>query len=164
MRSQKYTTINTTKVFFKYQRLPFDIYSAPSIFQRTMDSLMQGLSGVVVYINDILVIGKTPKENLHNLDQLIHQLEQAGVTLKESKCTFVPPSVKYLGHIIDKNGLHPSKEKFKAPEPWNITELKSFLGLLNYYAKFLPNLSVIIFLSTGCSENIQSGNGWRNTH
>ena len=158
MRSQKYTTINTTKGFFEYQRLPFDIYSALSIFQRTMKSLMQGLSGVVVYVNDILVIGKTPKENLHNLDQLMHRLEQAGATLKESKCTLAAPSVEYLGHIIDKDGLHPSKEKLRAPEPRNITELKSFLGLLNYYAKFLPNLFVISFLSISCSENIQNGN------
>ena len=114
-----------------------------------MESLMQGLPGIVVYIDDILVTGKTPKEHLRNLDQVIHWLEQADATLKESKRTFAAPSVEYLGHIIDKDGLHPSEEKLQAiqlaPEPWNIIELKSFLGLLNYYAKFLPNLSVVFF-------------------
>ena len=62
---------------------------------------MQGLSGVDIYIDDILVTAKTPEEHLRNIDQVMHWLEQAGATLKESKCTFAAPSVKYLGHIID---------------------------------------------------------------
>ena len=57
-------------------------------------------SGVVFYINDILVTGKTPEEHLHNLDQVMHRLEEAGATLEKSKCTFAAQSVEYLGHII----------------------------------------------------------------
>ena len=100
-KSKQYTTINTTKGLFQYQQLPFGISSASSIFQRTMESLMQGLLGVDIYIDDILVTAKTPEEHLRNIDQVMHRLEQAGATLKESKCTFAAPSVKYLGHIID---------------------------------------------------------------
>jgi hypothetical protein len=62
-------------------------------------------------------------------------------------CIFTVPSVEYLGHIIDKNSLHPSPSKVQAikqvPQPTNVTELKSFLGLVNYYHKFLPNLSTL---------------------
>ena len=92
-----------------------------------------------MYIDDILITRKTPEEHLRNLDQVMHRLEQVGVTLKELKCIFAAPSIEYLGHIIDKAGLHPSnKEKLQAiqlaPEPQNITEHKSFLGLLNYYS------------------------------
>lgn len=146
--SRKYTTINTTKGLFQYQRLPFGIASAPAIFQRTMDSLMQGLPRVVVYMDDILVTGVDEEDHLRNLDRVMVRLETAGVTLKESKCIFAAPSVEYLGYVIDKDGLHPSQEKLRAiqeaPEPRNVTELKSFLGLLNYYSKFMPNLSVVL--------------------
>ena len=129
--SKKYTTINTTKGLFQYQRLPFGISSAPAIFQRSMDSLLQDLPGVVVYLDDVLVTGSNKDEHLRNLERVMNQLQSVGVSLKQSKCVFLAPSVEYLGHIIDKDGLH--------PEPRNLSELKSFLGLINYYSKFMSN-------------------------
>ena len=146
--SKKYTTINTTKGLFQYECLPFGISSAPSIFQRIMDSLLQDIPLTCAYIDDILVSGVDEEDHLHNLNLVFNRLESAGLTLKQSKCAFASPSVEYLGHIIDKEGLHPSPTKVEAiknaPEPSNVSELKSFLGLLNYYGKFLPNLSVVL--------------------
>ena len=79
------------------------------------------------------------------LEQVLSRLSSAGITLKRSKCTFATTLVEYLGHIIDSTGLHPSPAKVqaiqKAPAPTNITELRAFLGLVNYNHKFLPNLS-----------------------
>ena len=110
-----------------------------------MESLLSGLPNVCVYIDDILVSGTTEEDHLHNLDSVLTRLESAGLTLKKSKCTFRASSVEYLGHVIDAQGLHPAISKIKAisqaPAPSNTTKLKSFLGLLNYYHKFLPNLS-----------------------
>ena len=146
--SKKYTTINTSKGLFKYNRLPFGIASAPSLFQRTMENLLHDIPKVSVYLDDILVSGKDSAEHLYNLHLVLQRLESAGLTPKKSKCTFEVSSVEYLGHIIDANGLHPSEAKVRAirdaPSPTNITELKSFPGLLNYYHKFLPNLATTL--------------------
>ena len=72
-------------------------------------------------------------------------LAESGLRIKRDKCKFMEPEVRYLGHKIDCNGLHPLDDKVKAiveaPAPRNVTELKSYLGLLNYYGRFLPNLS-----------------------
>ena len=114
--SKKYTTINTQRGLFQYERLPFGISSAPSIFQRIMDNLLKDIPYVCVYLDDILVSGKTDSEHLQNLDLVLKRLELSGLTLKQSKCTFMAPSVQYLGHVIDANGLHPAEAKTKKPQ------------------------------------------------
>ena len=146
--SKDLTTINTQKGLFRYTRLPFGISPSPAIFQRTMDNVLQGLTNVVVYLDDILITGNTEEEHLDNLEKVLQRLKSAGLRLKENKCVFQEKIVKYLGYKIDATGLHPTEEKIKAiinaKTPTNITELKSYLGLLNYYGKFLPNLSTTL--------------------
>ena len=146
--SRKLTTINTTKGLFRYNRLPFGVSTAPAIFQRTMENLLQSIDNVCVYLDDILVTGPSQEAHLKNLDLVLTRLETAGVKLKQQKCAFLLPEVEYLGHKITKYGLQPTAEKIRAikeaPVPENLTQLKSFLGLVNYYAKFVSNLSSIL--------------------
>ena len=148
--SKDCTTINTHKGLYRYNRLPFGVLSAPAIFQRTVKNLLQGLSHVSAYLDDILVTGRTKEEHLSNLEEVLTRLEQAGLglRLKRSKCLFLAESVEYLGHRITAHGLQPTDEKIRAirdaPAPKDISQLKSFLGLVNYYGKFLPHLSDIL--------------------
>ena len=147
--SQKYVAINTHKGLFKYTRLPFGVSSAPGIFQRVMEGLLQGILRVVVYLDDILITGTTDKEHIKEaLNEVLTRLEKVGLRVKKEKCAFMVKSIKYLGYRIDSEGLHPLKEKVsaitEAPAPKNVAELKAYLGLLTYYSKFLPNRSTAL--------------------
>ena len=145
--SQKLTTIHTHKGLFRYTRLPYGIASAPAIFQMTMDKILQGLNGVSCYLDDILVTGIDDTEHLNNLQKVFERLQEYGVQLKRSKCSFMSTSVEYLGYKIDAKGLHTTPQKVEAiqqaPNPKNVQQLRSFLGLVHYYGKFIPNLATI---------------------
>ena len=95
-----------------------------------------------------LITGATEAEHLNNLHDVLSRLEQAGMRVKKNKCAFLLPQVDYLGHRISHSGLHPTEEKVRAiveaPVPHNVSQLKSFLGMLNYYSKFLSNLSTVL--------------------
>lgn len=146
--SKKYTTINTHKGLFRYSRLPFGISSGPGICQRVMENLLQGIPMVIVRVDDILISGKNDVEHIDNVAEVLDRISKAQLKLKLSKCVFMEKQVTYMGHEVDKEGIHPCQDKVNdiknAPAPKNVTQLKSFLGMLNYYHKFLPKLSTML--------------------
>ena len=113
-----------------------------------METLLQGLPGVCLYLDNILITDKADQEHLTNLSAVLQKLATAGMKLKPEKCLFMVHGVEYLGHKISANGLQATHEKvcaiIEAPSPRNLSKLKSFLGMLNYYVKFLPNLSTCL--------------------
>ncbi|XP_060868649.1 uncharacterized protein K02A2.6-like [Metopolophium dirhodum] len=121
--SKEYLTINTLKGLFRFTRLTFGVASAPAIFQSTMDQILLGLENVFCYLDDILIGENTVEKCKQKLD-----LE-----------------VDYLGHTLSNKGIRPQIKKLEAIKearaPNNVTELQAYLGLLNYYGKFIPNLS-----------------------
>lgn len=146
--SSHFVTINTHCGLYRYTRLPFGIASALAIFQKLMDTVLQGIPHVICYLDDILVTGKDDEDHLRNLAIVLQRLEDYGFRLKRAKCEFLQQSVEYLGHQIDAEGLHATPSKLQAilqaPTPKNVQELRSFLGLLNYYGKFFPNLATLL--------------------
>lgn len=133
-KSKELLTITVHKGLYRYSRLPFEITSAPAIFQRAMDQILSGLS--------------VTSEHLKNLDAVLQRLKDYGLRVRRSKCKFFQPSVEYLGHVIDAEGLHKAPSKvvaiMDAPAPTNVSQLRSYLGLLNYYGKFIPKLSTLL--------------------
>ncbi len=101
--SHKFVTMNTHRGLYQYKRLPLGIASAPAIFQKTMDSILQGLTGVMCYLDDILITGTNDEDHLSNLEVVLQRLQERGM---QEKCTFLQSSVEYLGHCIDEQGLH----------------------------------------------------------
>ena len=146
--SRKLTTINTHKGLYQYRRLPFGVSAAPAIFQRTMECILRDIPHVCVYLDDILITGVDDVEHNGNLARVLDRLSKAGLRLNAGKCAFKKEAVNYLGYRIDANGLHPLEDKVKAlvsaPAPQNVMELKSFLCMVQYYQKFLPNLATTL--------------------
>ncbi len=110
-----------------------------------MEGFLQGIPGVTIYLDDILITGRDYQEHLHTSSDVLKQLKDGGLRLKREKCAFMQREAVFLGHRVDSAGLRPLSNKVealqKAPAPRNVTELKAYLGLLNYYHRFLPNLS-----------------------
>jgi len=128
--SEGFTTISTHKGLFRYNRLPYGIASAPGIFPRTIESLLQGIPQVVVRIDDILVTGKTRHNHLKHLKDVLARLTKAGVRLMLKKCVFLRKEVIYLVHRINSDGVQPVESKVRAiheaPAPTNFKEFKPF--------------------------------------
>jgi len=126
-----YVTINTQRGLCKYLCIPLGVSSAPAVFQKAMDTILQGLPQAICYLDNILVTGSTPEEHLKNLAEVLDRLSKHAIRLKQGKCSFMQDSVEYLGQCIDAEGVHTTASKVevivKAPAPKNITELCSFL-------------------------------------
>ena len=146
--SRALTTINTHRGLFQYNRLCFGVASAPGIFQQVMEGLLRGIPGVSIFLDDILVCGSTVKEHRERLREVLKRLNDAGLKLHFSKCSFEVDQVQYLGYTIDSTGLKPTQEKLdailNAPEPKDLTQLRSYLGMLNFYRKFLVNAASVL--------------------
>ena len=123
--SKKFTTINTSKGLYQYTCLPFGVSSAPAIFQRMMEGLLQGIPNVSVYLDDILIAGKTEQDHLTILEKILSRLQNAGIRLKRSKCAFMLSSID-LGHRISADGLQPTKEKVRAISEWVSSSTKCY--------------------------------------
>ena len=143
--SQRYTVVNTHKGLLAATRLVYGISSAPAIFQRLMETLLAGIPHTAVFLDDVCVTGASEEEHVRNVEEVLKRLESAGLRVNPTKCQWMLDEVTYLGHKVTSQGVHTTEEKVRAvidaPAPQDVSQLKSYLGLLTYYHRFLPNLS-----------------------
>lgn len=144
--SSKLLTLNTRRGLLATKRLSFGVKTAPTQFQRVMDKILVGIKNVFCRIDDILVATSGSKEDhLQVLKQVFERLAKYNVRIRAQKCQFFKTEVIYMGFRLSSQGIHPVRSKldaiYNAPRPTCVTELKSFLGMINFYAKFVENLS-----------------------
>ena len=145
--SSKLCTFNTPIGRYRFLRLPFGISSAPEVFQRAIAQMIEGLEGVVNIIDDLLVWGDSVEEHDHRLRLLLQRAKENNLKLNRDKCKVRTEEIKYIGHKLSASGLKPDDEKVRAvtqlPPPQDRKELMRFNGMVQYLAKFIPNLSEI---------------------
>ncbi|XP_053698478.1 uncharacterized protein K02A2.6-like [Sabethes cyaneus] len=142
--SRRFLTINTHRGLFEFNRLPPGVKSAPGTFQTIIDAMVAGLEGTETYLDDVLVHGRTPEEHRSRLIKLLERIQEWGFTLRIQKCSFFMSEIHYLGVIINERGIKPDPAKTEAicnmPPPHDVTSLRSFLGAINFYGKFIQNM------------------------
>ena len=142
------TTINTPYGLYQWKRLPYGISSSAAIFQELMDTTLEHIPMTICRIDDILVSGRNEAEHMQNLNRVISTLEARGFKCNLPKSQFYQDQVIYVGHSISKAGIAPVRSKVedfaRAKVPETLDELVSFLGAINYYRRYLPNLSSLI--------------------
>ena len=149
-KSKQKTAFSTSFGQYEYAVLPFGLKDAPTSFQRIINQVLAGQIGIKahVYLDDIIVVGATFEEHINNLRAVLLRLRENVLRLKLEKCHFLKTEVDYLGHVVNEQGIKPQSAKVQAIKnlalPKNIQELQSFLGMTNYYRKFVFNYSEIV--------------------
>ncbi|XP_055714234.1 uncharacterized protein K02A2.6-like [Phlebotomus papatasi] len=145
--SKKLLTINTHRGLFTFNRLCPGVKSAPGIFQQLIDTMLAGINGVHAYFDDVLIASKTKEEHHQTLLQVFRRLSEYDFRVKLEKCNFFQKEVRFLGFILDAKGQRPDPAKIDAiismPAPSNIAQLRSFLGAVTFYSRFVKSLSTI---------------------
>ena len=143
------TAFCTQEGLYEFNVMPFGLSNAPATFQRLMDSVLAGLqwSTCLVYLDDIIIVGRSFEEHMKNLQLVFERLKEAGLKLQPKKCHFLRHKVTFLGHIVSSEGISPDPLKTSKvrewPTPITVQETQQFLGLASYYRRFIKNFAEI---------------------
>lgn len=143
------TAIITPFGLFEYLRMPFGLRNAAQTFQRFMDTVIRDLPFCYAYIDDILVASSSPEEHCQHLRTLFERLDAYGITINTAKCELGKNSLEFLGHHISSAGISPLPSKVDAvqkfPTPTSLRKLREFLGLVNFYRRFIPRCALLLW-------------------
>ena len=159
--SAKLTTFITPFGRYYFKRLCFGLCSATEIFQRKLTECLKDVPGAFVDIDDVLVYGKNKEEHDKNLSAVLDRIRESNLKLNKSKCKFRQKQVVYQGQVFSEAGMSPDPSKVEAitelVPPTNVTELRQFLGMVNYLGRYLKNLSAVL---KPISELLQNDKMW----
>ena len=128
--------------------MPFGLRNSAASFQRFVDQVLRGLPYCYVYIDDILIASPDLKTHLEHVRTILHRLHDHGLVINPSKCTFAALSVEFLGHIVSSSGIQPNPARVTAilefPQPTSFRKLSKFLGMVNYYRRFIPQAAQLV--------------------
>ncbi|XP_058814637.1 uncharacterized protein K02A2.6-like [Topomyia yanbarensis] len=146
---RKILTLSTHRGLYRPNRLMCGVASAPAIWQRQMEAILQGIEGVSVFLDDIKITGENDEVHLRRLQEVLRRLNECGIRVNKDKCKFFVDEIEYCGCSIDKDGIHKIRKKVKAiremPRPKNRDEVRSFVGFVDYYGRFFQNLSMVLY-------------------
>lgn len=169
-RSKPYTAFTVpNKGLYQYKVLPFGLSNAPATFSNVMLKIFNPVIGkfVYIYLDDILIYSNTYEEHIQHLETVFQIIKDANLKINFEKCSFLNPYVEYLGHILGQGEVRVSDKKVEAIKniaaPKNIRQLRSFLGMVNFYRQFIPNCAEICKdLNDLLKSNIRYR--WNETH
>ena len=151
------TAVITPFGLFEFLRMPFGLRNAAQTFQRFIDQVLRGLPFAYVYIDDVLIASATPEEHQHHLRQVFERLQQYRIIVNPLKCQLGVSSLQFLGHHVDKDGITPLLERVSTienyPQPTSQRKLREFLGILNFYRRFIPNGAHLLHPLTSLLSN-----------
>lgn len=157
--SKHKTAFQAPNGLFQFRVMAFGLVSAPATFSRLMRKLLKGMEDLDNFLDDILVYSRTWSEHLQVLRQLLLRLRDANLTARPSKCSFCYPKLECLGHMVSNGRLEPNPDKItsikNAPRPETKRQVKSFLGLIGFYRRFVPNFSHVAVALTDLTKKGQ---------
>lgn len=158
------TAFVTPDAHFEYVRVPFGLCNGPSVFQRLMNTVLGNLrfGRVICYMDDLLIATETLEENIACLESVLDLLSKNDLTINLEKCAFFKKEITFLGYEISERGVSPSSKKLKAvadfPTPKTVHQVRQFLGLINYFRKFIQNCAL---LCKPLTNLLKKGSGWQ---
>ena len=148
--SKEFTAFSSGNSLYQFKVLPFGVANGVATYQRLMSLVLAGISWdiCIAYIDDLIVLGKSFDDHLNNLDLVLQRLVDHNLKIKPTKCSLFRTQVKYLGHVVSHQGILPDNSNIKAiveyPQPRTVKEVKRFLGMCNFFRRFIKNASEIM--------------------
>ena len=160
-RDVEKTAFNTPRGLFEMLVMPFGLVNAQATFQRLMDNTLRGLKRTDSYIDDCIIYSHSFEQHMEDLRTVFTRLHQAKLHVKLMKCQFARKEVEFLGHVVTRHGRTPmsyaAQKLSKFPRPQGVTELQRFLGSLNFYRSYIPELA---HLAAPLYELTRKGASW----